>query len=228
MPDGSKLHGKNGKYVLKEAAADLIPSEILHRKKMGFPTPLRAWLQDAASAPLLKTLLEDDGFLASVLDLGQVQALLERQASGAVDATDRIWRLLNLQIWGDLFLTGRRERAGGAKLPRSRSPHEDPFGSRRQLPASHHQGRADPHAGDAAAPARAQRSGRTSRFRAIRPARESSAAGSIAREPTRCRIPRLRGCRRSSPGNSCVGWWIRCPCRNGAMSRRRCAKRSGH
>ena len=27
-----------------------------------------------------------------------------------MDATDRMWRLLNLQIWGDVFLTGKRER----------------------------------------------------------------------------------------------------------------------
>jgi hypothetical protein len=29
---------------------------------------------------------------------------------GQVDA-DRIWRLLNLQLWGDLYFTGRREGA---------------------------------------------------------------------------------------------------------------------
>jgi len=33
---------------------------------------------------------------------------LQRHASGSVDATDRIWRLLNLQLWGDLFFSGRR------------------------------------------------------------------------------------------------------------------------
>jgi hypothetical protein len=26
------------------------------------------------------------------------------------DATDRLWRLLNLQLWGDVFLTGKRDR----------------------------------------------------------------------------------------------------------------------
>lgn len=110
VPDDLKLHGKTGKYVLKEAVADLIPSEILHRKKMGFPTPLRTWLQDANSSPLLKSLCDRDGFLASVLDLDQVRVLLDRHVSGTVDATDRIWRLLNLQIWGDLYLSGRRDR----------------------------------------------------------------------------------------------------------------------
>ena len=38
-----------------------------------------------------------------------MDSLLERHRQGAEDATDRIWRLLNLQLWGDLFLTGRRD-----------------------------------------------------------------------------------------------------------------------
>jgi asparagine synthase (glutamine-hydrolysing) len=36
--------------------------------------------------------------------------VIERQKSGLYDSTDRIWRLLNLQIWGDMFITGKRER----------------------------------------------------------------------------------------------------------------------
>ena len=110
MPDEMKLHGKTGKYVLKEAVSDLIPPEILHRKKMGFPTPLRTWLQDPNSSPLIKSLFDPDGFLASTLDLDQVRVLLDRHSKGTVDATDRIWRLLNLQIWGDLYLSGRKDR----------------------------------------------------------------------------------------------------------------------
>ena len=39
----------------------------------------------------------------------QLDRLIERQRSGAEDATDRLWRLLNLQLWGDLWLTGKRE-----------------------------------------------------------------------------------------------------------------------
>jgi asparagine synthase (glutamine-hydrolysing) len=36
--------------------------------------------------------------------------LLSRHQAGIEDATDRIWRLLNLQLWGDLFVTGRSGR----------------------------------------------------------------------------------------------------------------------
>jgi asparagine synthase (glutamine-hydrolysing) len=42
--------------------------------------------------------------------------LLLRNAEGAEDATDRIWRLLNLQIWGDIFITGRQPAPGAARV----------------------------------------------------------------------------------------------------------------
>ena len=38
----------------------------------------------------------------------EVSALIDRHRAGFEDATDRIWRLLNLQLWGDMFLTGRK------------------------------------------------------------------------------------------------------------------------
>ena len=37
----------------------------------------------------------------------ELDRLLDLHERGLEDATDRIWRLLNFQIWGDVFLTGR-------------------------------------------------------------------------------------------------------------------------
>ncbi len=107
IPDDLKIHGSTQKYVLKKAVEDLLPREIIYRKKMGFPTPLRQWLREEKTAPLLDGLTERDGLLAEYLNLEDVSTLLQRHREGLVDATDRIWRLLNLQIWGDVFITGR-------------------------------------------------------------------------------------------------------------------------
>jgi asparagine synthase (glutamine-hydrolysing) len=110
VPDGLKIRGNTQKYILKKAVEDLIPHEILHRKKMGFPTPLSEWFRDRKAGPLWETLCARDGFLGSYLNLRVVKSLIERQSSGFEDGTDRLWRLLNLQIWGDIFITGRKER----------------------------------------------------------------------------------------------------------------------
>jgi asparagine synthase (glutamine-hydrolysing) len=107
VPASLKLRGRNGKYIFKSAVEDLLPNEIVNRPKMGFPTPLRDWLSPAAAGPLLDALEDRDGLLASITDRTALQALLARHRRGEIDGTDRVWRLLNLQIWGDLFLTGR-------------------------------------------------------------------------------------------------------------------------
>ena len=109
VPEHMKLRNGEGKYIVKKAIEGLVPNEIIYRKKMGFPTPLRDWLLDPRAANLYDILRAKDGLLAKYTDASQLGRLIDRQRSGAEDATDRIWRLLTLQLWGDLWITGKRE-----------------------------------------------------------------------------------------------------------------------
>ena len=109
VPGHMKLRNGEGKYIVKKAIEGLVPNEIIYRKKMGFPTPLRQWLMDPRARGLFEMLRAKDGLLASCVDAPALDSLLARQLAGREDATDRIWRLLNLQLWGDLFLTGKRD-----------------------------------------------------------------------------------------------------------------------
>ena len=121
IPDRLKIRGRTQKYILKKAVEDLLPRDIIYRKKMGFPTPLRTWLLNPRSEPLYAALQSPDGFLASILDVDEISSLIQRHRSGVEDATDRIWRLLNLQLWGEIFITGRLEYYRAA-TGRERSP----------------------------------------------------------------------------------------------------------
>jgi len=109
VPANLKIRDGEGKYIVKKAIEDLLPHEIIYRRKMGFPTPLRQWLMDSRADGLYAMLRDRNGLLAGYIDGAALDGLIERQKSGVEDATDRIWRLLNLQVWGDLFLTGKRE-----------------------------------------------------------------------------------------------------------------------
>ena len=117
-----KIRGGEGKYILKKAVEDLLPHEIIYRKKMGFPTPLRQWLLDPRAESLYRILGSPDSFLASCIDRAALRSLLDRHRSGLEDATDRIWSLLNLQIWGDVFITGKRDRWQDGLLTREAAP----------------------------------------------------------------------------------------------------------
>ena len=118
VPDSLKMRGSEQKYILKKAVEDILPHDIIYRKKMGFPTPLKDWLRDPRAEPLFSAILARDGFVAGYLDLKEVEGLVARHRSGKEDATDRLWRLLNLQLWGDVFITGKRDRWANGALPR--------------------------------------------------------------------------------------------------------------
>ena len=95
-----KIRNGEAKYILKKAVEDLLPRDIIYRKKMGFPTPLKQWLREPGAAPVYALLEKRDGLLAQYCDGAYLQDLLRRHRAGTEDATDRIWNLLNLQVWG--------------------------------------------------------------------------------------------------------------------------------
>jgi len=113
VPDRLKLRGSTGKYILKRAVEDILPREIVYRKKLGFPTPLRQWLMEPAAASILAQLTDRDGLLAPYIDFTYLTGLLTRHQSGREDATDRIWRLLNLQLWGKMFILQKADVLAG-------------------------------------------------------------------------------------------------------------------
>ncbi len=51
LPGRFKLHGGNTKYLLKRAAAPLLPPDIIERKKKGFGSPIGPWLRSGRIAP---------------------------------------------------------------------------------------------------------------------------------------------------------------------------------
>jgi|HubBroStandDraft_6_1064221.scaffolds.fasta_scaffold31321_1 asparagine synthase (glutamine-hydrolysing) len=117
VPPHMKLRGKQGKYIMKKAVEDLLPHNIIYRKKMGFPTPITAWLMQDQARVIRDYLRDPDGLLAGFVDFAYLDDLLDKHDRGLHDATDRIWRLLNLQVWGDMYLTGRREQFWEGLMP---------------------------------------------------------------------------------------------------------------
>lgn len=106
IPDSLKINGREQKYILKKSMEGLLPHNIIYRPKMGFPTPLRQWFADPASNAMLDSLVSPQSFLASFMDIALIKQLLAQHRSGFHDGTDRLWRLLNLELWGKAAFSG--------------------------------------------------------------------------------------------------------------------------
>lgn len=109
IPANLKLRGA-GKYIVKKAVEDILPHDIIYRRKMGFPTPIRQWLREPRAESIYDLLRDPEGILAAYVRREALEDIIQSHRSGHQDCTDRLWRLLNLQVWGDLYLTGRSTR----------------------------------------------------------------------------------------------------------------------
>jgi asparagine synthase (glutamine-hydrolysing) len=103
LPSNVKLRHGVTKWVVKEVARSVLPSEIVDRRKAGFRVPIATWLRGSMRDMAYDRLLSGDSFVSNVFDRRVVQELLDAHGSGARNEDIRIWTLLCLEVWHDQF-----------------------------------------------------------------------------------------------------------------------------
>ena len=106
MPSALKLRGWHTKAVLRAALAPVVPRAILTRRKMGFPVPVGRWLRGAFQ-PLVDDLVLGPRALARGLFEPQaLKQLAGEHHAGLANHGDRLWLLVNLELWHRVFVDG--------------------------------------------------------------------------------------------------------------------------
>lgn len=106
LPQRLKLRGLQTKVVLRRAMRDLLPAPILSRKKMGFPVPIAEWLRAPDHRIVSELLLGQRAMSRGLFDADAVRALAAAHASGQHNHGQRLWALVNFEIWQRIFLDG--------------------------------------------------------------------------------------------------------------------------
>jgi len=105
LPERLKLRGLTTKWVLRESMKDVLPPEILSRKKMGFPVPIGAWFRGAYRTVVDEYVLGPRAMQRGLFDPNAVRSLVEAHARGE-NHSERLWSLVNLEMWQRIFLDG--------------------------------------------------------------------------------------------------------------------------
>ena len=96
LPAPLKLRRGEGKAVLRDLAATLLPEGLARRRKTGFATSLAGQLR--AAAPTLRSRLLGPLMLDSLwFDRGALARLIEEHASGRFDHAQPLWALLMIE-----------------------------------------------------------------------------------------------------------------------------------
>jgi asparagine synthase (glutamine-hydrolysing) len=99
LPTRMKLRGLTTKWILRESVREVLPPEILTRKKMGFPVPFGVWMRGPWKTVARDVLLDPRSRQRGIIDPSAVERLLAGHAAGTTNGADAIWSLLNLELW---------------------------------------------------------------------------------------------------------------------------------
>jgi asparagine synthase (glutamine-hydrolysing) len=130
LPDALKLSGWRTKRILRDAMKGVLPESILRRPKMGFPVPFGRWMREPSSRwrhVAKDVLLDRRSRERGLFDPHAVESLLQDHASGRTDGGDRIWSVLNVELWCRTFIdrAGVQDLGAARSLPaRPRAPME--------------------------------------------------------------------------------------------------------
>lgn len=100
IPFGLKIKGFNDKkYILKKALKGLIPNKVMFRPKMGFGVPIDDWFRKELKKYAYEILLSEKAISRNIFKKEEIQKLLDKHNSSAINYSPKIWALLTLELW---------------------------------------------------------------------------------------------------------------------------------
>ena len=131
LPEQLKLaHGKT-KALFKSAMEPYLPNELLYRPKMGFGCPVDHWFRGELKEFTYETLLSQSARERGLFRPAYVRQLLDEHCAFTRDHHTRLWALLMLELWFQMWIDSPAE-PGGFRPP-GRAEIGAPMGSLAQL-----------------------------------------------------------------------------------------------
>ena len=111
LPTDLKISHGTTKYALRKAMERIVPAHVLHRKKLGFPVPMRHWLAGDELYSWARENIEasqTDDLInkAEVLKMLDEHRVSMNTGSGP-DHSRRLWTVIAFMIWHGIFVEKR-------------------------------------------------------------------------------------------------------------------------
>jgi asparagine synthase (glutamine-hydrolysing) len=106
LPSNLKVKGRSLRIVQRRLAARYLPAEILDRPKQGFSSALPYILGQEYRLLYDRFLPDSQLVKAGVLRRGAIDALLQSHLSGRADHGNRLWLLINAELWYRMMIQG--------------------------------------------------------------------------------------------------------------------------
>jgi asparagine synthase (glutamine-hydrolysing) len=99
LPDDYCIRKGKDKWILREAMKDVLPSEVLSRRKVGFRIPVSEWFRSHLKDFVYDNLLGGQSLTKGYFKVSCLEQILSDHASGAKNNEKIIWALINLELF---------------------------------------------------------------------------------------------------------------------------------
>jgi len=104
LPDHLRLPGRRTKPLLRQAAAQLLPAQVVKARKRGFGVPLDDWFRGPLQQ-IARPIFEDSSLVRAKLFKPRYWGpLWEEHQSGKAQHGERLYALLSLELWHRMFI----------------------------------------------------------------------------------------------------------------------------
>ena len=107
VPRALKVEGRSGKHILKRALEEVLPRDVLYRRKRGFGAPVEDWFRGPSAAELEARVMDSPLRRRDFLDYSFVARLFDEHRRGARERGFHLWALLNLSLWYERWIEGK-------------------------------------------------------------------------------------------------------------------------
>jgi asparagine synthase (glutamine-hydrolysing) len=104
LPENLKVGRFETKTLLKKVAAQLVPREVIYRRKMGFGVPLGDWFRGEMKSFLRDILLSEKSLSRGIIKPEFIEKYVREHTESAKDHAFQIWTLLMLELWFQRFI----------------------------------------------------------------------------------------------------------------------------
>ena len=106
LPDRMKFRRGVTKYLLRQSVKEVVPEATRNRKKLGFPIPLRSWF--TAERKGLYDKIISNSYIQKNMDVALIEKLIKEHIDGRNDNSRKIYLLLILAIWYEIFFSSEK------------------------------------------------------------------------------------------------------------------------
>ncbi len=102
IPWRLKLKKHTTKYLLRKVAADYLPDAVSHKKKLGFPIPIRNWIKEEDWFEEIKAIFTGEA-AAKYFHTDYLVKLLNEHKAGKKDNSRKIWTVYAFLVWHRVY-----------------------------------------------------------------------------------------------------------------------------